>query len=116
MSTPTVIANGVTKRFGPKVALADVDIELAGGITGLLGPNGAGKTTLLRILATVLAADRGTLEVLGEDPTTADGRLAIRRRLGYLPQEPGFHRSFSAFEFVDYVAILKEWSDRRARH
>ena len=116
MSTPTVIANGVTKRFGPKVALADVDIELSGGITGLLGPNGAGKTTLLRILATVLGADRGTLDVLGEDPTTGDGRLAIRRRLGYLPQEPGFHRSFSAFEFVDYVAILKEWSDRRARH
>jgi ABC-2 type transport system ATP-binding protein len=116
VSTPTVIANGVTKRFGPKVALADVDIELSGGITGLLGPNGAGKTTLLRILATVLAADRGTLDVLGADPSTADGRLAIRRRLGYLPQEPGFHRSFSAFEFVDYVAILKEWSDRRARH
>jgi ABC-2 type transport system ATP-binding protein len=116
VSTPTVIANGVTKRFGPKVALADVDIELSGGITGLLGPNGAGKTTLLRILATVLGADRGTLDVLGEDPTTGDGRLAVRRRLGYLPQEPGFHRSFSAFEFVDYVAILKEWSDRRARH
>ncbi|MGH9085289.1 MAG: ATP-binding cassette domain-containing protein [Acidimicrobiales bacterium] len=116
MSTPTVIATGVTKRFGPKVALADVDIDLAPGITGLLGPNGAGKTTLLRILATVLAADRGALDVLGQDPTTGDGRLAIRRRLGYLPQEPGFHRSFSAFEFVDYVAILKEWSDRKARH
>ena len=116
MTTPTVNATGVTKRFGPKVALADVDLELDRGITGLLGPNGAGKTTLLRILATVMAADRGTLDVLGEDPTSGDGRLAIRRRLGYLPQEPGFHRSFSAFEFVDYVAILKEWSDRRARH
>ena len=116
MSTPTVIAEGISKRFGPKVALADVGIELAQGVTGLLGPNGAGKTTLLRILATVLAADRGTLDVLGHDPTTGDGRLAVRRRLGYLPQEPGFHRSFTAFEFVDYVAILKEWGDRRSRH
>ncbi|MGQ0434092.1 MAG: ATP-binding cassette domain-containing protein [Microthrixaceae bacterium] len=107
---------GVTKRFGPKVALAGVDIDLSTGITGLLGPNGAGKTTLLRILATVLSADQGTVELLGHDPTTPDGRLAARRRLGYLPQEPGFHRSFSAFEFVDYVAILKEWGDRRARH
>ncbi len=116
MSTPTVTATGVSKRFGPKVALADVDLHLAPGITGLLGPNGAGKTTLLRILATVLPADRGRLELLGHDPTTGDGRLAVRRRLGYLPQEPGFHRSFTAFEFVDYVAILKEWGDRTARH
>lgn len=112
----TTSARGVTKRFGPKVALAGVDIDLGPGITGLLGPNGAGKTTLLRILATVLHADQGSVELLGHDPTTADGRLAVRRRLGYLPQEPGFHRSFSAFEFVDYVAILKEWGDRRSRH
>ena len=55
----------------------------------------------------------GRLEVLGADPTTAAGRLAVRRRLGYLPQEPGFHRHFSAFDFVDYVAILKEWADRK---
>lgn len=116
MSTPTVRASGISKRFGPKVALADVDIDLATGITGLLGPNGAGKTTLLRIVATVLGPDRGTLDVLGLDPRRGDDRLAIRRRLGYLPQEPGFHRSFTAFEFVDYVAILKEWGDRRARH
>jgi ABC-2 type transport system ATP-binding protein len=70
----------------------------------------------LRILATVLPADQGAVELLGHDPTTPEGRLAVRRRLGYLPQEPGFHRSFTAFEFVDYVAILKEWGDRRARH
>ncbi len=112
----TTCARDVTKRFGPKVALSGVDIDLGPGITGLLGPNGAGKTTLLRILATVLPADHGTVELLGHDPTTSDGRLAVRRRLGYLPQEPGFHRSFTAFEFVDYVAILKEWGDRRARH
>jgi ABC-2 type transport system ATP-binding protein len=116
VSTPTVIATGITKRFGANVALAGVDLELAPGITGLLGPNGAGKTTLLRILATVLAADQGDVTALGADPRTGDGRLAIRRSLGYLPQEPGFHRSFTAFEFVDYVAILKEWADRRARH
>ncbi|MGH9274952.1 MAG: ATP-binding cassette domain-containing protein [Acidimicrobiales bacterium] len=116
MNAITANAVGVTKRFGPKAALAGVDIDLSTGITGLLGPNGAGKTTLLRILATVMTADQGTIRTLGLDPTTPDGRLAVRRRLGYLPQEPGFHRSFTAFEFVDYVAILKEWGDRRARH
>ena len=86
------------------------------GVTGLLGPNGAGKTTLLRMLATVLAPDSGSLQLLGRNPQDADDRLAIRRRLGYLPQEPGFHRGFSVFDFVDYVAILKELTDRRARH
>ncbi len=114
--SPTVTARGITKRFGSTLALSNVDLDLGPGITGLLGPNGAGKTTLLRILATVLPADQAELRVLGHDSTIADGRLAVRRRLGYLPQEPGFHRSFSAFEFVDYVAILKEWGDRRARH
>ncbi|HEX9236534.1 MAG TPA: ATP-binding cassette domain-containing protein, partial [Actinomycetota bacterium] len=80
------------------------------------GPNGAGKTTLLRITATVLAPDAGRLRILGYDPASASDRLAIRRRLGYMPQEPGFHRNFTAFEFVDYVAILKEMTERRARH
>jgi ABC-2 type transport system ATP-binding protein len=107
---------GVHKHFGSAVALDAVDLQIGSGVTGLLGPNGAGKTTLLRIAATVLAPDTGTVRLLGLDPERADERLAVRRRLGYLPQEPGFHQHFSAFEFVDYVAILKEWTDRRSRH
>jgi ABC-2 type transport system ATP-binding protein len=85
-------------------------------VTGLLGPNGAGKTTLLRVLATAVPADRGAFTVLGHDPGTPTGRLNVRRSLGYLPQTPAFHPDFSAFEFVDYVAILKELTDRSARH
>jgi ABC-2 type transport system ATP-binding protein len=85
-------------------------------VTGLLGPNGAGKTTLLRVLATAVPADRGAFTVLGHDPGTPSGRLDVRRALGYLPQTPAFHPDFSAFEFVDYVAILKELTDRSARH
>ena len=114
--TSTLHCQGVSKRFGSTVALDGVDLDVGPGVTGLLGPNGAGKTTLLRIAATVMRPDRGELRVLDLDPRDADGRLAIRRRLGYLPQEPGFHRHFTAFEFVDYVAILKEFTDRRTRH
>ena len=106
----------VTKSFGRTQALAGVSFTAGRGVTGLLGPNGAGKTTLLRMLATVLAPDDGSLQLLGRDPQRAADRLEIRRRLGYLPQEPGFHRGFTVFEFVDYVAILKELTDRRARH
>ena len=112
----SVVAEGVTRSFRGHAAVAGVDLSAGRGVTGLLGPNGAGKTTLLRILATVLAPDRGRLRLLGRDPGTPAGRLAIRRRLGYLPQEPGFHRGMTVFDFVDYVAILKEMTDRRARH
>jgi ABC-2 type transport system ATP-binding protein len=106
----------VEKRFGRVQALGGVTLQADPGITGLLGPNAAGKTTLLRMLATVLAADGGSIRLLGRDPTRAEERVEIRRRLGYMPQEPGFYRSFTTFEFVDYVAILKEMTDRRARH
>jgi ABC-2 type transport system ATP-binding protein len=112
----SVVVEGVTRSFRGHAAVAGVDLSAGRGVTGLLGPNGAGKTTLLRILATVLAPDRGRLRLLGHDPDTPAGRLAIRRRLGYLPQEPGFHRGMTVFDFIDYVAILKEMTDRRARH
>ena len=114
--TPTVSLTGVEKSYGRTRAVAGVDLVAEPGIVGLLGPNGAGKTTLMRMLATVLAPDGGRVRLLGHDPADAGGRLAIRRRLGYVPQEPGYHRNFTAFEFVDYVAILKEMTDRRARH
>ena len=111
----TVTLTGVGKSYGRTTALTDVDLTLGLGITGLLGPNGAGKTTMLRLRATALAADAGSVRILGEDPTETDGRVAVRRRLGYVPQESGFPRGFTAFAFVDYIAILKEWSDQPAR-
>ncbi len=107
---------GVSKRYGRVHALDGVDLSVGRGVTGLLGPNGAGKTTLLRILATVLASDAGSMELLGHDPTDAEQRTAIRGQLGYMPQEPGFYGNFTAFEFLDYVAILKQLTDRRKRH
>ncbi|MFF4537776.1 ABC transporter ATP-binding protein [Streptomyces aureus] len=112
----TVTASGLSLRYGGTLALDEVSLRLGEGVTGLLGPNGAGKTTLLRVLATAVPADRGSFSVLGHDPGTTAGRLDVRRALGYLPQTPGFHQDFSAFEFVDYVAILKELTDRTARH
>lgn len=105
----------VRKRFGRTMALDGLSLEVGPGVTGLLGPNGAGKTTLLRIVATVLAPDAGDVRVLGRAPGDARDRTEIRRRLGYLPQEVGAYQGFSVREFVDYVAVLKEHTDRKAR-
>lgn len=111
-----VSVRGVVKRFGKTRALDGVSFEAGPGVTGLLGPNGAGKTTLLRVLSTVMAPSAGEVRILGRNPASSRDRLEIRRRLGYMPQEPGFHKNFTAYEFIDYVAILKEMTDRRARH
>ncbi|MFM9607701.1 ATP-binding cassette domain-containing protein [Streptomyces niveiscabiei] len=111
----SVTVTGVSVRYGRRTALDDVSLSLGPGVTGLLGPNGAGKTTLLSVLATASGPDAGTLSVLGLDPLTPTGRQALRRRLGYLPQNPGLPAHFTAFEFIDYVGILKEIGDRDAR-
>jgi len=116
MTDATITLSGLRKRYGSTDAVAGLSLQIGPGVTGLLGPNGAGKTTLMRMLATVLAPTEGNLRLLGLDPADPDQRTEIRRRLGYMPQEPGFHRHFTAFEFVDYVAILKEMTDTRARH
>jgi ABC-2 type transport system ATP-binding protein len=112
----TIELTDLHRSYGRTRALDGVSAAIGTGVTGLLGPNGAGKSTLMRIVATVQAPTRGMVRILGADPDDADARTGIRRRLGYVPQHPGLHGSFTAFEFVDYVAILKEMTDRRARH
>jgi ABC-2 type transport system ATP-binding protein len=115
-SGTNVRIQGVRKSYGGVLALADLDLELGPGITGLLGPNGAGKTTLIRILATLLAPSAGEVRVNGWRTSSPADRVEIRRRLGYLPQDLGLYPRFSVFEFVDYLAILKELDDPADRH
>jgi ABC-2 type transport system ATP-binding protein len=112
----SITLTGVGRDFGSTRALSDVDLEFGPGVIGLLGPNGAGKTTLLRLLATALAPTRGTIRLLGHDPGDAAQCTEIRRGLGYLPQELGYPRGFTASGFVDYIALLKEWSRPEERH
>ena len=116
MVTASISLREVGRSFGATRALAGVDLDLNPGVTGLLGPNGAGKTTLLRLLATALPPTQGQVSVLGLDPEVPAGRTGIRRQLGYQPQEVGFPRGFTAFAFVDYIALLKEWTQPAARH
>src|SRR5215831_15608576 len=107
---------GLRKVYRGKVeALRGVDLEIGPGMFGLLGPNGAGKTTLMRILAGILLPTGGTVTVGGHDLRTESGRKAVKRLLGYLPQELGVYPDLSAREFLDYIAILKGLDDSKAR-
>jgi ABC-2 type transport system ATP-binding protein len=115
VGTAAVRVEGLSRRYGAIRALDAVDLSLLRGITGLLGPNGAGKTTLLSVLATVNEPDRGHVSVFGLDPSDKAQRVEIRRRLGYLPQDLGYHRHFTAAAFLDYMAILKEIGDPHRR-
>jgi ABC-2 type transport system ATP-binding protein len=117
MTLPIASLRGVSKKYGSTCALNTLDLDLYAGVVGLLGPNGAGKSTLLRLLATSLPPTTGRITVGGHEVTgTLAERTAARRRLAYLPQEVGFPRRMSAFGFLDYVAVLKEWRDRDERH
>ena len=99
---------GLTRQFGRNQAVAGVDLKAGPGVFGLLGPNGAGKTSLLRMMATVLPPSSGQMRLLDRDPGSYAPRREIRRRLGYLPQNLGYYPSFTAVEFVEYFALLKE--------
>jgi ABC-2 type transport system ATP-binding protein len=117
MTRPIAELSGVTKSYGSTLALDSTDLTLEPGVIGLLGPNGAGKSTLLRLLATAMPPSSGRIIVAGHEVTGSIAeRTAARRQLGYLPQEVGFPRGMTAFGFLDYIAVLKEWSTKETRH
>jgi ABC-2 type transport system ATP-binding protein len=106
-ATPSlaVRARGLTKRFGPIVALDGLDLDVpAGSIFGLLGPNGAGKTTTIRILIGLARATAGAATVVGID--VGLDRPELRRRLGYLDQDPRFYGWMRGRELLELVGRL----------
>jgi ABC-2 type transport system ATP-binding protein len=113
---PMVLLAGVTKTYGTKTALKDVSLEIpAGQICGLLGPNGAGKTTLFRLLMGILKATDGTLQVDGLD--AFEDRVAVKRLVGFLPDEPVFHSYLSGREVLElsgglHGLTIREITDR----
>jgi ABC-type multidrug transport system ATPase subunit len=96
-------------------ALNNLDLTIPNGMYGLLGPNGAGKTTLMRILAGILRPTSGSLSIGSHNATTERGRTAVKRILGYLPQDLGVYPDLTAYEFLDYIGILKGLDNRQAR-
>jgi ABC-2 type transport system ATP-binding protein len=113
----TIMMQTLNKVYHSGVyALNNVDLTIPPGMFGLLGPNGAGKTTLMRILVGIVRPTSGTIRIGAHDGGTESGRTAVKRMLGYLPQDFGVYPDLNAREFLDYIAILKGLRDRTLRH
>jgi ABC-2 type transport system ATP-binding protein len=105
-------ARGLTKRFGKVVALDHVDFEIAEAVTGLLGPNGAGKSTAIRLFLGLTEPTDGAAEVLGE---SAAANVAVRGRLGYMPEHDCLPPNVSAAEFIAHMAEVSGLPRGQAR-
>ncbi len=104
----------IGKRRVPFVALNQVSMEIGSGMFGLVGPNGAGKTTLMRVICGILPPARGTVKINGID--LVKQREELQSLIGYLPQEFGTYENMTAYQFLDYQALLKgQWNDRQRR-
>ncbi len=109
MATPLI---GKVRR--PFKALGGVSIDIGSGMFGLLGPNGAGKTTLMRIICGILDQSYGKIWINGID--VAEKREELQGLIGYLPQEFGTYENMTAWEFLQYQAILKGIADAKTRN
>jgi ABC-2 type transport system ATP-binding protein len=115
IGTVTVIAllelHGLTRRFGPVVALDQLSFNVpAGQVFGFLGPNGAGKTTAMRAILGISALDGGEVRWRGEPATEDD-----RRRFGYMPEERGLYPSMVVTDQLEYLAELRGMDRAKAR-
>ena len=98
---------------GGNRALSDINLSFDRGLFGLLGPNGAGKSTLLKILCTLVMPTEGQVSICGKDVTIDP--LAVRKQLGYLPQEFGAWRNYRTEEVLDILARFSGIADNRLR-
>ena len=98
--------NGVTKRFGPTVAVNDVSFDVRKGeVVGFLGPNGSGKTTTMRLLTSFYTPDSGTILINGVDNQQHD--IVTRKRIGYLPENNPLYGDMLVKEYLAFIADLR---------
>jgi ABC-type multidrug transport system ATPase subunit len=105
--------NHLRKTFKDKKAVEDISLTLTPGVWGLLGANGAGKTTLMRMIVDILRPTGGDICYDGQDIRAMGAEY--RQLLGFLPQDFGFHPDFTVYDYLTYVAALKEVPVRETR-
>jgi len=110
-----IIISNLNKTYKNGVkALDNISLTFNNGMIGLLGPNGAGKSSLMRTIATLQAADSGS--ILFNELDILKNPMELRKVLGYLPQEFGVYPNVSAEELLDYFAILKGITSKSERN
>lgn len=106
---------GLTKRYGSKVAVDDISFTVnEGEILGFLGPNGAGKSTTMNILTGYLSSDIGSVKI--GDSDILDDPMEAKRKIGYLPENPPLYLDMTVKEYLDFVYDLKKVKIPRKRH
>ena len=106
-----LIIDGITKKYGTKTVVDNINLKLPKGVTGLLGANGAGKTTLMRMMCGILKPDSGEISYDGHDVLSEE----YRNILGYLPQDFGYYPEFTGRDFMMYFAALKGLDKKAAK-
>ncbi|WP_291627761.1 ATP-binding cassette domain-containing protein [Clostridium sp.] len=107
-----LIVNNLSKSFGDFSVLEDINLDFKNGVYGLLAPNGAGKTTLIKLLTTLIFPSKGEILYDGVDIIALDD--GYRDILGYLPQEFGYYKNYSAKQFLLYLSALKGMEKSKA--
>lgn len=102
----------LTKRYGKKVALSDINVVLEQGVYAILGANGAGKSTLMNLITDNVSRTSGDILYNGREIRKMGA--AFRSKLGYMPQQQGYYEQFSARAFLLYMASLKGLKGKRA--
>ena len=102
----TIQVEGVTKQFGPNIAVDDVSFDVnRGEVVGFLGPNGSGKTTTMRLITSFYTPDRGRVVIEGLDNQQHD--VETRRLIGYLPENNPVYGDLLVYEYLQFVANLR---------
>ena len=101
-----VEARNITKRYGPFIAVEDLEFSVdKGQVLGFIGPNGAGKTTTMRILTGFLPATKGTAIVAGHD--VFEEPMQVKRKVGYLPETPPLYRELTVGDYLRFCGELR---------
>ena len=104
--------NHLNQYYGKKQVLYDINLSISTGMFGLLGRNGAGKTTLMKTLVTLLPTNEGEIRMNGID---IHDQKKIRSIIGFLPQEFSMYGNMTAYQALDYLAVLSELDKRTRR-